>query len=92
MVKVAVNPQTVQAASSQMKQAGANMHEAAGDVVTGTPSDPGFQTPDAVARFCAAWSTALTAYANACDSVSARLSTTATVYTVMEAHLTDSWG
>lgn len=91
MPRIQVETSVVQAAAAQVKQAGATVHEAAGYLAAGPVSDPGFRTADAVARFCSAWSTGLTAYAQACDSVSGRLSAAGTVYEVTEAHLSEAF-
>ncbi len=88
MSRIQVETSVVQAAAAQVKRAGVTVREAAGDLTTAAPSDPGFRTATAVGRFCSTWSTALTSYATACDSVADRLSNAGTVYEVTEAHLT----
>ena len=79
----------VKEAASQMQQASATVHEAAGYLVSGPIASPGFQTVEAMARFCAAWSAGLAAYARSCESVSARLSSAGKVYEVTESRLSE---
>lgn len=91
MPRIEVNTATVEAAAAQVKQAGATTREAAGYLAPGTIADPGFQTAQAVARFCATWSTSLGSFAKACESVSGRLSTAGKVYEITDIHLSEGF-
>jgi hypothetical protein len=91
MPKIKVSTDEVEHAAKQVQQAGATTREAADHLAGGRMSDPGFQTAGAVARFCSAWTSGLTAFAKACDSVSGRLSATSTVYEVTERNLSEEY-
>jgi len=91
MSRIQVETSVVEAAAAQVKRAGETVRQAVGDVAAPGLDDPGFQAATAVDKFCSTWSTALTAYANACDSVAGSLSHAGAVYEITEAHLTQAY-
>ncbi len=91
MPRIEVETAVVEAAASQVRGAGTTVRGVVGDLESSNLSSSGFQTPDAVGRFSSVWSTALTAYADACGSVAGRLSNAGIVYEVTESKLTQTF-
>jgi hypothetical protein len=91
MSRIQVETSVVEAAAAQVKRAGVVVREAATDLAIPLGSDPGFQAAAAAGRFCSTWSSALTAYADTCDSVAGRLSNAGIVYEVTEAHVSEAF-